>query len=97
MSVKQIRVDSRTTSQNQIYEVQIVCLQIACPLPTRARARGLMLIDHEPKFGGVASSCFACHFLCHFASQVLESYSADALDWLRRVAIGNEPLVAKAA
>ena len=34
---------------------------------------------------------------CHFASQVTKSCSADALDSRRRVRIGNEPLVSKAA
>jgi hypothetical protein len=34
---------------------------------------------------------------CHLASQVTKSSSADALDSLRRVVIGNEPLAAKVA
>ena len=34
---------------------------------------------------------------CHLASQVTKSSSADALESLRRVVIGNEPLVAKVA
>ena len=32
-------------------------------------------------------------FFCHLASQVTRSCSADALDSLRRVVIGNEPLL----
>ena len=48
-------------------------------------------------FGGMANSCFRRLFCCRFASQVTECCSAKALDWLRRVAIGNEPLVSKAA
>ena len=34
---------------------------------------------------------------CHFASQLTKSSSAGGLDWLRRDAIGNEPLVSKVA
>jgi hypothetical protein len=40
---------------------------------------------------------FPPSLFCHFASQVTKCCSAKALDWPRRVAIGNEPLVSKAA
>ena len=45
----------------------------------------------------MANSCFRCLSFCHFASQVTKSSSADALDSLRRVAIGDDPLVSKIA
>ena len=40
---------------------------------------------------------FPPSLFCHFASQVTKRSSAKALDSLRHVVIGNEPLVSKAA
>ena len=45
----------------------------------------------------MANSCFRRLFFGHLASQVTKSSSANALDSLRRVAIGNDPLVSKVA
>ena len=45
-----------------------------------------------------ATTCSSRSILfCHFASQVTKRSSAKALDSLRHVVIGNEPLVSKAA
>ena len=45
----------------------------------------------------MANACFRCLFFCHLASQVTKCSCAKALDSLRHVVIGNEPLAAKVA
>ena len=42
----------------------------------------------------MANSCFPPSLFCYFASQVTKCCNAKALDSLRRVVIGNEPLAA---